>query len=54
MGRYLLNTFFGGDYDAFQSRGRKHVSFRKLEEREDLQAVIDAGRAKVTGDLAPF
>jgi len=36
MGRYLLDTFFGGDYDAFQSRGRKHLSFRKLEEREDL------------------
>ena len=36
MGRYLLDVFFGGDFEAFRARGRKHVSFRKLEDRPDL------------------
>lgn len=37
IGEYLLRRFFDGDPSKFHERGRKHVSFRKLAEREDLQ-----------------
>ncbi|MCB9764136.1 MAG: hypothetical protein H6739_30475 [Alphaproteobacteria bacterium] len=36
VGQYILNTFFGGDPDAFRGRGRRHVTFRGLAAREDL------------------
>lgn len=37
IGEYLLHRFFDGDPAKFHERGRKHISFRKLAEREDLQ-----------------
>lgn len=36
IGEYLLTTFFAGDSANFRERGKAHVSFRKLAEREDL------------------
>lgn len=36
MGEYVLGTFFGGDLEAFHSRGKKHASMRALAAREDL------------------
>jgi hypothetical protein len=37
VGEYLLDRFFDGDPVRFRERGRKHASFRKLADREDLQ-----------------
>jgi len=37
VGELVLETFFGGDVDNFRTRGRAHVSFRKLAERKDLE-----------------
>ena len=37
IGDYVLRTFFDGKTQNFRKRGRKHVSFRKLAEREDLR-----------------
>lgn len=37
VGEYLLRQFFGGNPENFHQRGRKHVSFRRLAERKDLQ-----------------
>ena len=36
IGEYVLKTFFKGDPANFHGRGKKHVTFRKLAEREDL------------------
>ena len=36
VGEYVLRTFFGGKVENFRKLGRKHASFRKLGEREDL------------------
>lgn len=33
----VIAIFFGGDAEAFASRGRRHVSFQELQGREDLQ-----------------
>jgi hypothetical protein len=37
IGEYVLRTFFDGKTQNFRNRGRKHVSFRKLAERDDLR-----------------
>lgn len=37
IGEYVLNTFFGGDSAAFQTRGNGHETFRKLAEHPGLQ-----------------
>lgn len=37
VGEYVLETFFEGDVDNFRTAGTKHVSFRNLAKREDLQ-----------------
>jgi hypothetical protein len=36
IGEYLITTFFSGDPENFHSHGRKHASFRKLADRDDL------------------
>lgn len=36
MGEYVLQTFFDGKPENFHEKGKKHVSFRKLADREDL------------------
>lgn len=36
IGEYVVETFFKGDPENFRVRGKKHVSFRKLAQREDL------------------
>ena len=36
IGEYVLRTFFAGSADYFRRRGARHVSFRKLAERDDL------------------
>ena len=36
IGEYVLKTFFEGKVENFRRLGRKHASFRKLGEREDL------------------
>jgi hypothetical protein len=37
VGEYLLSTFFNGDPAEFHRQGGRHVSFRALARREDLQ-----------------
>lgn len=37
IGRYLIDTFFGGDPQVFRDVGRKATSFRKLAARDDLR-----------------
>ncbi len=37
IGRYLLDTFFGGSSAAFREGAAEHVSFRALAARDDLQ-----------------
>ena len=36
VGRILVDDLYGGDLGAWQARGGKDASFRKLAEREDL------------------
>lgn len=36
IGSYVLETFFGSDPENFRKKGKKHVTFRKLAERDDL------------------
>jgi hypothetical protein len=36
IGRYVLDTFFAGDFESFRREGKKHVTFRALAERSDL------------------
>ncbi len=36
IGRYVLDTFFAGDFESFRHEGKKHVTFRALAERDDL------------------
>lgn len=36
-GEYVLHTFFAGDPENFRNRGKKHVTFRQLAQRKDLQ-----------------
>jgi len=36
LGEVVLAAFFGGDLAAFAARERRHLSFRALAEREDL------------------
>lgn len=40
MGEYVLRVFFNGDTKRFRERGRRHVSFRRLAERDDLQVSV--------------
>jgi hypothetical protein len=37
IGEYVLRTFFDGKAQNFRKRGKKHVSLRKLAERDDLR-----------------
>ena len=37
VGEYVLARFFGGDITQFRHRGVKHISFRTLADRDDLQ-----------------
>lgn len=37
IGEYLLSRFFDGDPAKFHARCRKHASFRKLAQRDDLR-----------------
>jgi len=37
MGEYVLDTFFAGDPANFRTRSNKHITFRRLAERDDLQ-----------------
>lgn len=37
IGSYVLETFFANDTANFRTHGKKHVTFRKLAEREDLR-----------------
>lgn len=37
IGAFVLETFFDNDTDNFRKHGKKHVTFRQLAEREDLQ-----------------
>lgn len=37
IGQYLLDHFFAGDFSAFRSRSRRHISFRRLAERRDME-----------------
>lgn len=37
VGSFVLETFFGNDTENFRAHGKKHVTFRELGEREDLQ-----------------
>ena len=37
IGEYLLRTFFHDDPEEFRTKGRKHLSFRRLAERPDLR-----------------
>ncbi|MBN1337596.1 MAG: hypothetical protein JXB39_16705 [Deltaproteobacteria bacterium] len=37
VGEYVLTTFFGGDPEAFHTRGKGHATFRALGERADLR-----------------
>jgi hypothetical protein len=37
VGEYVLKTFFDGRPENLRKRGRRHVSFRKLVEHEDLR-----------------
>ena len=37
VGEYVLERFFEGDSEAFRQRSKKHVTFRQLAERDDLQ-----------------
>ena len=34
---YVLDSFFGGSYSEFKQHSSRHLSFRELAEREDLQ-----------------
>lgn len=36
IGEYVLEHFFGGDPERFRERGRSHLSFRALANRDDL------------------
>jgi len=36
MGQLIIERLFGGDMDRWRSRGRKEISFRKLEKHPDL------------------
>ncbi len=36
VGQYLLDSFFGGDAEAFRQGADAHVSYRALAERDDL------------------
>ena len=36
MGRLIIDRIFGGDFHRWRSRGRKEVSFRKLERHPEL------------------
>lgn len=36
MGEYVLRKFFNGDLNAFRTRGRKHMSFRRLAGKQQL------------------
>jgi len=38
MGEYVLEEFFAGDLNAFHTRGRKHMSFRRLAGKQKLLA----------------
>ena len=37
LGRIVLDAFFGGNTESFRTREKKHLSFRRLAERDDLQ-----------------
>jgi hypothetical protein len=37
IGEFVLRTFFDNSMDTFRAKGKNHVSFRKLVEREDLR-----------------
>ena len=37
IGSFVLETFFDNDTANFRANGKKHVTFRELGEREDLQ-----------------
>ena len=37
IGEHVLRTFFDGKVENFRKRGRKHVSFRKLAEQDELR-----------------
>jgi len=37
VGRAILANFFDGDPENFRKKGKRHASFRKLAEREDLR-----------------
>jgi len=37
IGEYVLRTFFDGKTQNFHKRGKKHVSFRKLAEQDELR-----------------
>lgn len=37
LGRIVLDAFFGGNPANFRDREKKHLSFRQLAERDDLQ-----------------
>jgi hypothetical protein len=37
IGEFVLRTFFDNSMDTFRAKGKKHISFRKLVERDDLR-----------------
>ncbi len=37
VGEYLIQTFFEGNPERFHERGKDHLSFRALADRDDLQ-----------------
>ncbi len=62
MGRLIVERLFGGNVELWKSRGRKDVSFRKLEKHPDLpfrastlsRAVAIYMLSKRRGDLLAF
>ena len=41
IGNYVVETFFGGELDAFHQREKRHTTFRALAEREDLHVAYN-------------
>lgn len=50
VGQVIIEDLYGGDREAWRSRGTKDTSFRKLAEREDL----DMGRATLQRSVAAY
>jgi len=42
VGTYVKTTFFGGDYGAYRRKEKKHVTYRQLGKREDLDMSFGA------------